>query len=326
MRLAVSDSRHFWILKEDLAMESVQPAPTSAVRTVNLKSEPTGMRIAIPLNQRLPYEVEQQLNPNRLSIKVYGATSDTDWITPAREQEKDLIDHVTWKQLSDRVYQVTAWLKGSRQWGYWVDYDDSTLNLHIKAAPNIVAEPESLQGLTICVDPGHGGEETGAMGPSGVKESTINLGIALKLRELLEQAGARVIMTRTSDDETVSLSSRVETAVRANSNLLLSIHGNALPDGRDPWADHGTSSYWYHPQAVEYSKTLREALVKELGFPNFGTFYQNLALTRPSNMPSALVEVGFIINPDEYAQLITPQVQDRAARGLLQGIKDYVKR
>ena len=325
MRCLLAPGRHVWILKEDLQLENIRSvAPSSPVRTVNIKDEPGGVRVSLPLSQRLPYQIEQQLVPNRLVLRIFGATADTDWITPARPvTESGPLDHITWRQPEDRVYEMTAHLKSNRQWGFWASYEENDLVLHVKDAPHLMPDSAPLAGLRVCVDPGHGGEETGAMGPSGIKESTVNLAIALKLKELLERDGAHVVMTRQTDSEGPSLASRVETAVRKKCDLLLSVHNNALPDGRDPWAEHGTSSYWYHPQAIELARTLKKALVEEAGFPDYGTYYQNLALCRPSQMPAVLVEVGFMINPDEYAQLLDPRVQDRAAAGLLKGIREY---
>jgi N-acetylmuramoyl-L-alanine amidase len=182
-----------------------------------------------------------------------------------------------------------------------------------------------LAGSIICLDPGHGGSETGAIGPSGVHESQVNLAIAGKLKDILEARGATVIMTRQSDSQTLSLQERVDIAVKSHCDLLVSIHNNALPDGRDPWAEHGTSSYWYQPQAMELARILKNSLCAKLGFPDFGVFYDNLALTRPCQTVAVLVEVGFMVQPDEYTQLTKPETQDKAALALADGITGYLQ-
>jgi N-acetylmuramoyl-L-alanine amidase len=130
-------------------------------------------------------------------------------------------------------------------------------------------------------------------------------------------------MTRTTDTQ-VSLPERVEIANRANANLLISVHNNALPDGGNPWLEHGTSTYWYHPQALFLARDVRESMLNSLGFVDFSTRWQNLALCRPSRMPAALVEVGFMIHPDEYAQLITAGGQQKAALGIYRGLKHFL--
>jgi N-acetylmuramoyl-L-alanine amidase len=107
-------------------------------------------------------------------------------------------------------------------------------------------------------------------------------------------------------------------------DILLSVHNNSLPDGRDPWTEHGTSTYWYHPQAVQLSRLFKEGIVKQTGFPDFGSRFQNLALTRPSSMLAVLTETGFVVNPDEYAQLISDEGQEKAAEGMLAGLVQYL--
>ena len=217
--------------------------------------------------------------------------------------DNPLVDHIAFKQISDDVYEVTAFLKSSRQWGFYGTYENSDLHIHVKQPPRIAGTPErKLSGSQICLDPGHGGSESGAIGCGGMKEADMNLAIALKFRDLLEAQGAHVIMTRTTD-KLVSLEDRVAIANNNKVDILLSIHNNALPDGRDPWTEHGTSSDLYHPQAIELAKDLRSAVASTTKFGDLSTRWQNLALTRPSSMIASLYEVGFVINPDEYAAL-----------------------
>lgn len=341
-RAELSPGRHVWIEDKDLAADdAVELPPSSAVTTVNIEKEGTGARIVIPLAQRLPYQIEQHPAPAKLVLKIFGATADTDFITPAASvpagsagaetqirtfpDPEDMgripVNFITWSQLGDRVYQLTVNLSREQQWGFWADYRDTSLVLHVKGAPNVV--PGSLSGLTVCIDPGHGGSEPGSCGCSGILESEVNLAIASRVRPLLEAEGARVIMTR-SDDVDVTLSDRCARALAAGADLLVSIHNNSLPDGGDPARELGTSSYWYHPQAVPLARACKDSVRKALGFPDFGTRYQNLALCRPSALLACLIEVGFMINPDEYAVLIQPQGQEAAARGVVLGIKDFI--
>jgi N-acetylmuramoyl-L-alanine amidase len=354
-RCELAPGKHVWIAREDLKEDS-DPGhpPLSTVRTMNLGSDSLSARVVIPLDQRLPFQLEQSVNPNRLVLRLYGATADTDWVgpgppagsslgspgaavpggtaTPAEgglmpgstQEEFALIRNVGWRQTADRIYQVTVDLKPKQQWGYWADYEGTNLVVHARKPPNIVAGGASLRNLIICVDPGHGGKESGAFGCSGVRESQVNLSISLKLKDLLEQAGATVVMTRVTDDVEVSLADRVNTAVAANANLLISVHNNSLPDGRDPWKERGTSTYYYQGQSLPLARSLKDGVVAKTGFPDFGCRWQNLALCRPSKVPACLVEVGFMIHPDEYAQLLQPSVQQRAANGIVSGVKKFL--
>jgi len=340
----MAPGKHLWIEKDVLSKETDSGTPPTAnVRTINIENEEgNGGRVVVPLNQRLPYEVKQELGPNnKLTLKVYGATADTDWVTEPStaanavdqlhgsaapnksDRAHNPVNYVTWNQLADRVYQVVVNLSGKNQWGYWVDYDGTNLVLHINGAPNVALAEGSLRGLRICIDPGHGGREVGAIGCSGIKEATINLAIAKKLERILQDQGAQVIMTR-NEDVDVSLGERVAIATAAKADLLLSVHNNSLPDGRNPWTEHGTSSYYYHPQSREFANTTRAATVEEVGLPDYNTRWQNLALCRPSRYPAMLMEVGFVINPDEYALLISNEGQERAALGIAKGVRSFL--
>lgn len=366
LRCAYVPHKHVWVEGPDVAYERGTPHVSgppvkSYVQAINSGRDRYGDAVAIPLSQRLPYEIEQQVVPNYLTLRIYGAVADTDWASqqykPAFEDgdsegsgaaggsaggaaggagggsttsgkvpatETQQIESITWKQAADSIYEVNIRLKGHRQWGYFATYSGTTLILHIKrplALNN--AGTGQLAGMTICVDPGHGGFQPGATGCSGISEAAVNLAISLKLRDLLEAEGARVVMTRTTDVD-MELNQRVEVAKKAGADLLLSVHNNSLPDGRNPWTEHGSSTYWYHPQSMECARYLDDALVEALGFGDVGSRYQNLALTRPTHMTAVLSEIGFMINPDEYAKLIQPAVQEKAARALVTGLKRYI--
>lgn len=329
LRLEYFPGKHVWINRNDLAVEEDSSAlPQSRVSTINMDTDGYGARIAVPLNQRLPFQIEQDLAGKKLILRIFGATADTDFVTsdlhPANESAcAKMIDYVSWKQKGDLHYELTAHLLNKQQWGFYADYEDNTLVLHIKSAPRIDLASASLKGAIICVDPGHGGRETGSIGCSGIKEATVNFAIADKLRQELERAGASVIMTRTSDTD-VSLQQRVDTAADCKADLLLSVHNNALPDGRDPLSEHGTSSYWYHPQSIEFARLAQKELVMATGLKDYGSRYQNLALCRPTRMPAVLMEIAFMINPDELSKLIDPQFQELAAKSIAESCRKFL--
>lgn len=343
MRCCYSDDKHVFIDRKDLLFENGAPgqrgstttlAPQAVAQTINIRNDGYGQLVSIPLSQRLPYQIEQKLNPNVLIVRLYGATSDTDWITAPGETEgrtkgdtespSPPIDHVSWKQAADQVYEVTVHLAKNRQWGYKAFYDGTALCIGIKREVTTVRGGLPLQGVRVCLDPGHGGSEKGSLGCSGEPESSLNLAIALKVKEALRGQGAQVIMTRENEDENPNLNARVDFAATHQADFLISIHNNALPDGRDPWLEHGTSSFWYHPQSMELARYLKDAVVGKVGFPDLGARWQNLALARGTAMPSVLVEVGFMINPDEFAKLINEGTQTKIADALCQGLIDYL--
>lgn len=343
MRILYSANKHVYISKSGLSTGRIGwlpatpgtsgPLPASTVRTINTRKDGYGDALLLPLSQRLPYQVEQSVKPNKVTLKIYGATQDTDWVSPAdtdadeisKRSNLEMVEGISFRQVQDGVFEVTAQIKGDRQWGYKVDYEGTTLRLRVKQTPRLAADG-SLTGLKICVDPGHGGTENGSIGCNGTKEKQLNLQMALRFKTALERAGAQVIMTRMTDEETVSLDERVNIAVRSDADLLISVHNNALPDGRDPWKEHGTSTYWYQPQSTELARALKDSVVSAVDFPDIGCRFQNLALCRPTAMPAVLVEVGFMIHPEEFAQMLDPRMQERVAEGLLKGVHKYLAR
>ncbi len=329
-RFELSSQKHLWIAAADLAADEETALPRSKIKTINLASDKYGAKISIPLEQRLPYQIEQDLNARKLVLRVYGAQADTDYVTSDQLHPQEvspaskLIDYLSFKEKEDLHYELIVQLLNKEQWGYYANYEGSTLVLHVKSPPQISGgQHKPLEGLTVCVDPGHGGRESGSIGCSGAREARVNFEIADKLRQALQSMGANVVMTRNSD-LFVSLADRVERAVKENADLLISVHNNALPDGRDPLAEHGNSSYWYHSQSLELARTVQKNLVKASGLKDYGCRFQNLALCRPSHMLAFLAEIGFMINPDEMSKLLDPAFQELCAGSMAESVKNYM--
>jgi len=206
-------------------------------------------------------------------------------------------------------------------WGYKYYYEGKTLVLRLRKPPQINSK-HPLKGKVICIDAGHGGTELGSVGPTAIPEKLINLEIAENLKKILEKKGAKVIMTRDSDKD-VGLDDRVNIANSNEAQVIVSIHNNALPDGKDPYIEHGTSTYYYHSQSLPLAKSIQKSLVPVMGFKNLGVLHSSFVLTRPTEALSVLVEVGFMINPDEYNLLITPEFQKKAAIGISRGLENF---
>ena len=179
-----------------------------------------------------------------------------------------------------------------------------------------------MQGKRVCLDPGHGGSDPGAVGPSGLREKEVNLAIALQTAELLRAAGMEVIMTR-EEDRYVDLISRAEIANNSGADIFVSIHANAAYNP----AVGGTSTYtyygWQKEERAHLSRLLQAELVAALGLRDIGIFDQGFAVLKNTQMPAALVEVAFISNPAEENLLAGKDFQQRAAGALAQAIKRF---
>jgi N-acetylmuramoyl-L-alanine amidase len=188
--------------------------------------------------------------------------------------------------------------------------------------PPVIDPAAPLRGRTIVLDPGH--PPAGATGPTGLREHAAALAVALKARTLLERQGARVLLTRV-DSTAVDLFPRTAFAERQGAELLVSIHANALPDGVNPFVNHGTSVYYFHPQSAGFARTLERALVARLGLRDLGVGRGDYALVRNPWMPSALTEALFLMLPEQEALLASEDGQWGYADGIVTGIADFLR-
>lgn len=224
--------------------------------------------------------------------------------------------------LPQNQIRYNFYFKSPQQWGYDLRYEGSSLILTLRYPPTLTTDQNSLQGAVILLDPGHGGTEPGAIGPNGYPEKAINLLISQKLAQLLQQRGATVYLTR-DRDVTVSLPERVNQINTIKPHIALSIHYNSLPDGGDPIKTKGVSTFWYQPQSQDLANFLQSYLVKALNRPSYGVYWNNLALARPHTAPAVLLELGFMINPQEFEWITNPQEQERLVEAIADGITQW---
>ncbi len=277
--------------------------------------------ITLSLAEKLPYTSTQQLNPNEIIVNVYGATSNTNWKTKHLSAEG--IEEVEWRQLEDNLYQLRIKLNNKQNWGYSVGYGwGSQLTIKVRRAPKVTSFESPLVGLKIAVDAGHGGNNNGSLGSTGLMEKDVTLHISNKLDSVLQARGASVLMTRENDDY-VYMSERADMVIKSKADLLVSIHANSLGYTSDPFATKGTGAFYKHiaykPLAqVMYAKML------ELGLEQYGiTGSFNFSLNAPIEFPNVLVETAFMSNPEEEILLADEVFQIRIAEQIADGLEEY---
>lgn len=181
--------------------------------------------------------------------------------------------------------------------------------------------------MLLCLDPGHGGYDPGAVGPTGLKEKDVTLTVALKVGAYLAGAGAAVVFTRSSDqapwpaDINKDLAARCEIANRAGADLFVSIHCNSAVS---PNA-HGTETYSFRDvgRAADAARMIQTRLVETLGLRDRGTKTANYYVLRHTIMPAVLTELAFISNPQEERLLAQPDFRDKAARAIAGAAAEY---
>ncbi len=320
VRLRLAEGENAWVHQDSIKYLPLgTPIPKSYLTAMRTQTEDDKTQLRIFLQEKLPFRIEQKLNPPALFLTTYGVTSNTDWIRyDLRDQ---LIKEIQWAQPKKDVYQLKVYLDLEQQWGYDAFYEGSALILEIKGRPKL---KRKLQGLKIAVDPGHS-PDPGAVGPTGLAEKVVNLEIARELKKLLEKNGAEVILTRSGMDS-LALYDRPTIAMREKCDILISVHNNALPDGINPFYNNGSSTYYYHPQAFALAKEIQRELVGRLQLPDYGIYYGNLVLTRPSQLLAVLVECAFMMIPEQEELLRTEKFQEKCAHAICDGILNFVEK
>ncbi len=214
-------------------------------------------------------------------------------------------------QTADGV--TTLRLATQNLWGYSLEYSEAGTRLYLKSAPVRGEDPaRPLQGVTVLLDPGHGGTDVGAlgvMGSTGPNEKDLNLALAQTIAYRLRQLGAEVTLTRTGDD-TLSLQDRLEAQTLRKPDFFLSVHHNSVALDQDRSEVHGVESYYYHPYNTPPSQGFAQALMDRVAADTARTArrggeasWYEFYVTRTTACPSVLFEFGFLPNPDEFADV-----------------------
>ncbi|HJR15612.1 MAG TPA: N-acetylmuramoyl-L-alanine amidase [Gemmatimonadales bacterium] len=315
LRIRLSPSAEAWVPVADaLALPRGLPEPSAVVGSVTLTPARDRTVLRIPVTQRVPFQIAE--SERSLAITFYSAVGDVDWM---RYGTDSLVRQLSRAQSRRQEVTLTIDLS-SPVWGYRARWSRNDLLLEIRRPPNLrVGNP--LRGRVIAIDAGH--PPFGSTGPTGLREADANLAVARQLRSLLEAAGAKVRMTRTSDSA-IDLWPRVELAEESGAELLVSIHNNALPDGINPFTNHGTSVFYNQPRSLPLASAVQRTLVRRLGLPDLGISRGDFAVIRATWLPSVLTEGMFMILPEQEAALRTVAGTRRYARGVYDGIRDFL--
>jgi len=176
-----------------------------------------------------------------------------------------------------------------------------------------------LSGLTIVVDAGHGGHDSGAPGARSL-EKNHTLDIARRLRNNLKARGANVLMTRDSDNF-IPLQGRVNFANSRGADIFFSVHIDSFKS-----TSAGSTTHFWTAHSTGLASEVQSELAKATGLKNRGTKQSRFFVVRNTTMPSVLAEVCFITNPNEEALLLKPDWREGVARGMAQGVSNYVSR
>lgn len=270
--------------------------------------------VTIQLDEKLPYKSVQEIDPSRIVVDIFGAVSNTNWITQLSSVKE--IKNAWYEQPEDDVMRVIIELKHRQHWGYTIFYYGNRLTIKVKRQPRIL----DLSHLTIAVDAGHGGENMGANGITPhILEKNYTLLIAKELEKALKLKKAKVIMTR-EKDTTLSMYERITSLNKQNPDLLISIHLNSSSND----TTRGVSTYYryigFRPLSQAILKSMLQLGLHEFG--NVGSF--NFSLSGPTDYPNCLVEVAFLSNKEDEKKILDPKFRKLVATKIIAGIQTFL--
>ena len=191
----------------------------------------------------------------------------------------------------------------------------------IARAPSTPSIPRARQGqLTVVIDPGHGGRDPGAVGIGGLREKDINLTVSNRIKATLEAKGINVVMART-DDREIDLDPRVAIAERADADIFVSIHSNAISMSRPDV--NGLETYYYS-SGLRLAQTIHNNVLRQTDLRDRGVRRARFYVLVNTSMPAVLVETGFVTGREDAARFRNPAKVNEIADGISNGILQYL--
>jgi N-acetylmuramoyl-L-alanine amidase len=271
--------------------------------------------VTVGLPEKLPYRSQQQVEPSRIVVDIFGAVSNTNWITQLKTVQE--IKNVWYEQIEDDVFRVFIELKHQQHWGHAISYRGNILQVRVKRQPASL----KLKDLKIAVDAGHGGAQTGASGlTTKILEKDYTLKMAKELETALKKKGAEVFMTRAHDTDIVMID-RLQMLKDQAPDVLISVHLNSSSNK----TVKGTSTYYRYIGFRPLTVAILDRML-ELGLNNFGNIGAfNFSLSGPTEYPNCLVEVAFLSNEEDEKRILDPKFHKDVAKKIVKGLEDWLK-
>jgi len=306
-----------WVRKTSISTfnskTALAPAITSAAYKTGEKWDT--LKLAYPSS----LAATASFDGSKLKVNISAAASGVVPVLPS----DSLFSSATFAK-DGHVGQYVLTLKpGTNIEGYYIEKVSDGIIVHIKRPVMAAPGDKPLDGIVIMLDPGHGGSDSGAIGPLGTKypEKMINLNNALHLKSVLEKLGADVLMTRTTDVY-VSLSDRLTASRDAKPDMFLSLHANSMAENVDISRIEGFSVHYKEALAKPLSQALCNGAAAA-GRVDRGIRWANFYVVRGTWAPSMLIEAGFVPNPTEF-EMLTDDIEQRyLAMKLADAIVEY---
>jgi N-acetylmuramoyl-L-alanine amidase len=304
--------------KDLLEVKKIKYLSDAETGPAEIKEKENVVQLFLSCPRPVPFKVEEDPENRKVTLVLYSARGGLGKGMPRSKA----VEKISFRQQEQDVLALDFVLPFRPVWGWDVEYLDKKLVFTIRK-PVSVRQGSPLKGITICLDPGHG-PDPGAVGPSRLEEKKINWMIADKVRDLLQDQGAKVVMTRSNLESRISLDERVALARKKKCHLFISIHNNSASNGTNPYDVSGTGTYYFMPASRELAACIQPELVKATGLADKGVSFGNFAVLRNPMMPAVLLEVAYIIIPEQEMMLMDEGFQKRVSEKITEGIKKFL--
>jgi len=342
-------------------------------------SYPDKTRVVIDLSEKTEFRADKLINPDRIFIDIMGSDAKLEDTSEQIKIDDGVIKTVRTAQFNEEITRVVFDLYQETRYELFsliepdrvvIDIfksgEEAAISETLPAKPEEkpIPKPEITGERVVIIDPGHGGKDPGAIGPTGLKESEVTLGIALYLEKLLKGAAVPTYLTR-SKDEFVYLEDRTNFANQKNGFVFVSLHANSVLNHRPSAkgietfllsskyigasardvADRENRASRAHPEldtdlakiiadleesaninySFDFADIIQIKLVEYLKLENRGIKQAPFVVLKGANMAAVIVEVAFISNPKEEELLKSNKFRENTAQALFEAIKFYIE-
>ena len=314
-KVQLSGNHFAYLSKQSLKQDTTELQPYYLTSSFRVWGDEKYDYVSIGLTEKLPYKSVQQISPSRIVIDIFGASSNTNWITQLKTAKE--IKNTWYEQIEDDVFRVNIELKHDQHWGYYIYYNKNALQIRVKRQPSSLRPKK----LFVAIDAGHGGSNSGASGvASNVNEKEYTLKIAQQVEKCLKRKKVKVFMTREEDID-LSMIDRTLMLRQQDPDILISIHLNSSGNENVK----GVSTYYRYIGFRPLSEKVLDRML-QLGLNNFGNIGAfNFALSGPTEYPNCLIEVAFLSNKEDEQKILNPTFHKAVAKKIYMGIKDWLK-
>lgn len=296
-RIYLTKDKYAWAMTKDLKKlpqeEEFLYIPKTLVDKNHIKTN-SDITYTYTMTENTPYSAV--VNDNKLVLTIYNLDN------------------------GDESYEKTFTLDKFPR--YSICMQNGILYLTFKNCP-VSSENYSNKNVKIVIDPGHGGQERGAVGCLGDIEKNYNLKVALCLKKILLEHNFDVILTRETD-KFISLEDRVKFAKDNDALIFVSIHMNSVHISDDPNLNEGTLTFYFNPQSKNAAKIVSKSLAQNLKVSDGGATQASFAVIRPTEYIGILSELVYLVNPKDVSVYKNKKFINTSAQAIYQGLINYI--